>query len=133
MSTTTSARTLSETVEAMSDVIRQGIRVGMDLFESISRNQSVTTASEILRKVAPQLPQPVSCGCRIPPPCWMPRALGDVVSHVCPGGTATIRIQVTNCTFAPRDIKLEPAGKPGEQIKVEPSSLSLGPMERGFF
>jgi len=133
MSTTTSARPLSETVEAISDVIRQGMMVGMDLFESLSRDQTVTMLGDSLRKIAPQLQRSGSCDCRIPPPCWIPRALGDVVSHVCPGGTATIRIQVTNCTLASRDIKLEPAAKPGKQIKVEPPSLSLGPMERGFF
>jgi hypothetical protein len=67
------------------------------------------------------------CGCDIPPPCWMPRDLGEVETGVCPGETATIRIHVTNCGATARTIKLE--GGPG--VTLNPASLTLGPMERG--
>lgn len=66
-------------------------------------------------------------GCEIPPPCWYPRAAGALTSHVCPGGTATLRIRVENCGPVRRTVTLEaPAG-----IKLEPDTLDLGPMERG--
>jgi hypothetical protein len=74
----------------------------------------------------PRLPS-ASCGCDIPPPCWYPKAAGEVTSHVCSGGTATLRIRITNCGPVARAIKVE-----GEKdMKVEPAGLQLGPMERG--
>jgi hypothetical protein len=65
----------------------------------------------------------------------MPQNLGDVMSHVCPGGTASLRVRVSNCSGIKRDIRLTPAGKP-EDIKavtVQPAVLSLEPMQTGVF
>jgi hypothetical protein len=126
---------LVETAEAISDFITQGARIGIELFESLSRNQATMAVGQLLRNVAPHLKRTGGSSCHIPPPCWMPRTLGDVVSHVCPGGTATIRIRVTNCTMNKRDIRIESVGNPEDikKLKAEPPILSLGPMEHGLF
>ena len=68
--------------------------------------------------------------CDIPPPCWMPKALGEIRTVACAGGTASIRIRVTNCQ--PRASTVQVAfAAPNAQTSVTPASLALGPMERG--
>jgi hypothetical protein len=79
----------------------------------------------------PQLPpltlrRGAGCGCEIPPPCWAPRHLEDICSHVCPGGTATLRLRITNCGATSRDFKID--GTP----TINPATLTLAPMERGY-
>jgi hypothetical protein len=53
-----------------------------------------------------------------------------VTSHVCAGGTATLRIEITNCGAVPRTYKAEVGGGPSG-VTVSPAALVLGPMERG--
>jgi hypothetical protein len=70
--------------------------------------------------------------CEIPPPCWLPRSLGEIHSLVCPGGTAVLHLRVTNCQA--RTSRVQAAfGKPDATATVTPSELQLGPMERGSF
>ncbi len=68
--------------------------------------------------------------CEVPPPCWMPKSLGEIRTVACAGGTASIRLRITNgqphagiarVAFARTDL----------QTSVTPADLSLGPMERG--
>lgn len=137
MSTTTSTPSLTETVKALEDLLREGVRIGLDMFDLLARSQpsaavgqALRSAAPLLQSAAPLLRRPGACSCHIPPPCWMPKALGDLVSHVCPGGTATIRIRVTNCSPTHRDIRIDVSPK---DVTVTPQVLSLGPMERGTF
>jgi hypothetical protein len=66
--------------------------------------------------------------CEIPPPCWVPRSLGECVSHVCPCQTACIRLVLTNCDAGSRRvIRVEAAGP---HVKVSPAKLVLEPLER---
>jgi hypothetical protein len=131
MRNTDSTQSLLDTVEAISDVFQQGTRIGMDLIATLGRTQ----LTEMLGSAAPKLQRAGKCSCDIPPPCWMPRNLGNVTSHVCPGGTATIRVRVTNCTPTKREIRLTPAGKAEElnSVTVKPPSLSLDAIESGVF
>jgi len=70
--------------------------------------------------------------CEIPPPCWMPRPLGEIHSLVCPGGTAVVRIRVTNCQA--RASRVRAAFAEGKfAAEVTPDELVLSPMERGWF
>lgn len=133
MSTTRTTRSLGEAAEAISDLFDQGMRIGMDLLDSLSCGRTWMmgpTMSEMLDIVTSRLRPAERCGCKIPPPCWAPQPLGEVRSHVCPGGTASIRICVTNCGTTHRDITIEATGQT-TGITVTPSSVSLGPMERG--
>ncbi|MDD1677638.1 MAG: hypothetical protein LUO93_00445, partial [Methanomicrobiales archaeon] len=51
---------------------------------------------------------------------------------VCPGGTASVRIRVTNCTMTNRVVHLQAAGAHAADVKFNPATLTLGPMERDF-
>jgi len=66
--------------------------------------------------------------CHVPPPCWMPKPLGDCVSHVGQCKTACIRVVVSNEDRVTRTFSVESSNK---QVTVTPASLSLGPLERG--
>jgi hypothetical protein len=70
--------------------------------------------------------------CEIPPPCWMPRSLGEIQSFVCSGGNTSVRIHVTNCQ--PRSSVIQLSFASGEaQGTVTPATATLGPMERETF
>lgn len=69
--------------------------------------------------------------CDIPEPCWMPQSAGEVVSHVCPGSTATLKIEITNCDRTGRVITVSAAGSAAGSVSIQPTSLALGPKERG--
>jgi hypothetical protein len=76
-----------------------------------------------------------ACGshgdCAVPAPCWEPQPLGEVVSSACPGGVASVRIRITNCSSRGRDVAVQPVVKrPG--LTVVPESIALAPYERGF-
>lgn len=130
MNTTTSTPPLKETVEALGDLFKEGFRLGLDVFDTLTRNQTTEALGQALRSAASRLPRTGAGSCHIPQPCWMPKALGEVVSHVCPGGTATLRIRVTNCSITPRDVRIEVADK-NWNVNVNPPVLMLDPMERG--
>jgi len=135
MSNTNSTQVLIDTVEAIGDVFQQGTRIGMDLIATLSRNQTTERLGKLLTTTAPKLQQAGKCRCDIPPPCWMPRNLGNVTSHVCPGGTATLRVRVSNCSPIKREIRLTPAGKAEGigSVTVQPPLISLDAMETGVF
>ena len=101
----------------------------MDLLQSFSESGADLT-SRFISQMAETLKLPRikmdSC-CKIPPACWMPKALGEVTSHVCPGGTATLRLCVTNCGLGMQTITAK--GDPA--VTVDPASIQLGPIRRG--
>ena len=114
-----SQQLLADGAQLMVDFIDRGARLGADAVDAV--RERTRGGFEF-----PRLPSS-SCGCDIPPPCWYPKSAGEVTSHVCPGGTATLRIRVTNCGPTAGTIQVE-----GEQdMKVDPPSLQLGPMARG--
>jgi hypothetical protein len=115
------------------------MRLSLDLLETLSsgsistlnRMSSSSSLGELLPKLMTTTMPKMGCGCQIPPPCWAPQPIGEVACHICPGGTATIRLRITNCGAAQRDIRVEAAGK-ADGVTVTPSNLALGPIERGF-
>ncbi|HEY6292707.1 MAG TPA: hypothetical protein VI455_14250 [Terriglobia bacterium] len=127
-----------EMIRSLNTLLDQGSKMSGDLLDSLSASQLSGTLSELLQSGMQQLGRSGSCGCRssrtgtcsckIPPPCWAPQPVGEVVSHVCPGGTATLRICVTNCGAAGREVVIK--AEHNEGITVTPSSLHLGPLER---
>jgi hypothetical protein len=114
----TSQQLLTDGTQLVVDLLDRGVRLGVDAMDAM-RDRT---------RGGFQLPRMGTCSCcDIPPPCWYPKAAGEVTSHVCQGGTATLRIRVTNCGPTARKISVE-----GEkEMKVDPPSLQLGPMERG--
>ena len=104
------------------DLVSHGARVGTGLLESVAGNRVV---KDVGSRVSLR-----SCGCAIPPPCWLPRALGSVRSDVCAGGTATVRMLVENCSPTNREITIEAAGTDATDVTFSVASLTLGPMEQ---
>jgi hypothetical protein len=102
------------------DSIRSSAQMGADLLRAVAES---STVSDVASRV-----QIRGCTCEIPPPCWVPKSLGEVRSVVCPGGRAVLRIRVTNCGITSRTVKVESAG--AKKVAVKPASLSLGPQER---
>lgn len=132
---TTSTRPLADTIEVLTNVIEEGTRVGFELFQELALNPATVMVNQLLKNAGSEIRKSGKCSCDIPPPCWLPRSLGDVITSVCPGGTATLRVRVTNCTVSARDIRISPAGQPDDikLIDVKPPVMSVGPMERSVF
>lgn len=136
---TTMRRQPLDTVAEISDLFGQGMKLSLDLLESLSAS-SISRMSQMMSPstlvgLKPRLTTimaPVAgSNCRIPPPCWAPQPIGEVTCHVCPGGTATVRLRITNCGPTRRDIRVESAGKT-RGARIEQPDLALGPMERDF-
>src|SRR5690242_1267237 len=125
---TTTKRSLSDTAATLGDLFDQGMRLSLDLLETLSAssistlNQMISPSSlgELLPKLKASTMPMAGCGCRIPQPCWAPQPIGEVACHICPGGTATIRLRITNCGATRRDIRVEAAGK-ADGVTVMPS------------
>lgn len=86
--------------------------------------QLVEIASQV------KLPRSQSC-CDIPEPCWMPVPLGDIESFACPGATSVVRLVITNCDRIPHSYSIWAKGADAGLVDLQPTSLSLGPKERG--
>ncbi|HTW27766.1 MAG TPA: hypothetical protein VME92_11600 [Acetobacteraceae bacterium] len=77
------------------------------------------------------MPQMTSSCCDIPEPCWMPRLLGEFSCQVCAGSPASIRLCVTNEDIRRRTFTALASGPAAGEVAFAPSSLALGPKERG--
>lgn len=124
---------LTRATESLGDLLQVGTKLGMDLLDVLvsrgSGMMSQLTASTRCRSCGSPAGSR-GCNCHIPPPCWAPLPLGEIRSHVCPGGTAVIRFCIENCGTATRQYRAEVAGAPAG-VTVSPHTLTLGPMERG--
>jgi hypothetical protein len=104
------------------NLIDEGMTLGMVLFESLTGfsmrdRRSSKSVHDRFRG---------ACG-EIPPPCWVPRDLGNCVSRVCPCSTASLRLVMINCdAMSRRMVTVEAAG----YAKVSPSGVAIGPLER---
>src|SRR2546430_2322387 len=92
--------------DAVADLVEVGSRTGLCLLFSIFR--AVPAALGAASPVIAQRRGRSNCNCRIPTPCWEPRALGTFATVACPGSVSTLRIRVTNCGSSPPDGKLGP-------------------------
>lgn len=102
-----------------------------------------TTLSELLKTQAHlctqlmdivshvQLPRSQSC-CDIPEPCWMPVSLGEIESFACQGATVVLRLMITNCDRITHNYTISAAGADAGLVNLQPTSLSIGPKERGL-
>lgn len=72
-----------------------------------------------------------SC-CDIPEPCWMPKCLGEFHCALCPGATGTLTLRITNDDLRVRQIQAIASGPDAQRVSFSPSSLTLGPKERGI-
>ncbi len=70
--------------------------------------------------------------CEIPPACWLPEDLGAVTTTICPKGSATLQICVTNCQPKASKIGVRVAATDWS-VDIEPKSVEVGPMEKARF
>ncbi len=87
--------------------------------------------TELLKNLSQIMPINSQSCCDIPPPCWMPVALGEIVSHACPGASTVTRLLITNCDRVSRTMTISAAGEAAGLISLSPTTLTLGPKERG--
>lgn len=135
----TNSRAVTDALDSFSRIVDETTRLGIDLLDTYSRllQSSARSAPGQMRQNAQNMMGVFqnlgrtriggSC-CHIPPPCWLPKSIGDVVSHVCPGATATLRVCVTNCGFSQQTVTVQAPDNSG--ITVTPASFTLGPLER---
>jgi hypothetical protein len=116
--------TVERTVDRIVDLMERGVTAGASMLDSLA-------GSPIVSRAQMRMPRLGACSCDIPPPCWMPREHGPIRTHVCAGGTATLRVRLTNCSIEPSKIEIQASGPDGGKIDMDPKSLSLGPLERG--
>jgi hypothetical protein len=119
---------MSTRARTSQDLLADGVQLMADMLDR-SLNLGLGAADHVRERTRSTLTMPGrSCGCDIPPPCWYPKAAGELKSHVCPGATASLRVRITNCGPTPRTVEVTGT----QSMKVDPSSLQLGPMERGI-
>ena len=128
MNKSSAAPSFGEATKALGDLLDQGAQIGRAVLGPLVSN-SARIVGEMLQNVSPA--QANDCGCEIPPPCWEPRHLGEVTSFVCPGGTATVRLRISNCNMRQSKILIMTSGQ-NAGVTIAPPDLSLGPMERGI-
>ena len=127
MNKSSAAPSFGEATKALGDLLDQGAQIGISVLGPLVSN-SASMVGHILQSVSPA--QASDCCCEIPPPCWEPRHLGEVTSFVCPGGTATVRLRITNCNMRQSKIQFTTSGQ-NAGVTIAPPDLTLGPMERG--
>jgi hypothetical protein len=127
MASTTDQRPLGDIPDAFFGLLRAQIRWGQDVFEAMT-GMPAPTVQDSLRNLASAAPTPV---CQVPPPCWMPRRLGDCVSYVSACDSASVRVVVTNCDRVARLVRVRAEGDEG--VKVSPDSATIAPMQRATF
>jgi hypothetical protein len=123
---TTSCNALVGIPSALMNLINAEIAFGRDLIQSLT-GLEVPSAVDTFREARGRATK--TC-CRIPPPCWMPRPLGECISHVGQCKSACIRFVVTNCDRVSRTVTVEATPKT-VSLTMTPPSLTLGPMARG--
>src|SRR5690554_2031063 len=102
MGSTTKQSPLGDIPEAFLGLLRAQVQWGQEYFEAVT-GQKMPPMTDPLNAVKQALPKPV---CYVPPPCWMPRSLGEIVSHVDGCGKACVRLVVTNCDRSPRTVSI---------------------------
>ena len=76
-----------------------------------------------------KLPEFKSC-CDIPPPCWMPLSLGEIVCQMPAGDSGTLCLVVTNGDFRAHSYEFASTGKSAAAVAFSTASVTLGPKER---
>ena len=126
------------------EVVGRGLEASLDIIESLSQigfRGAVPPANFRQSPMGRNWSTP-RCGCMteeksqsgacaptLPPPCWAPLSLGVLESFVCSGAAGTVRLRITNCGSTARVLRVETVGK--AQIRIEPPTITLQPMERG--
>ena len=134
MASTTKARPMGDVPGAFMGLLAAQMKFGQQLFESFTGMKAPDMTSSVSQSWAAwqdawQSPPASRPACTVPPPCWMPKMLGDISSYACGCSTVTVKIEVTNCDRVARTFSIRSDGVEG--VKVAPESVNLNPMRRG--
>ncbi len=123
------ATSASESLKALASIFERGANVGFEFLESLAG--SAPKAFDGLIDWASARPgAAASCCCEIPPPCWMPKPLGEVASFGRAGNLASVTFAIENCSMAVRKISVHTTSVV-TGLTFSANELTLGPMERG--
>jgi hypothetical protein len=86
--------------------------------------------TQLASALTTSLPQRLSGGCEIPPPCWEPRPIGRCELLLPPGGSGTVRVHVENCGWSRQLVGITAGGWLASWLTFEPTTLMVGPQER---
>ncbi len=115
--------------EAYMNLLRAEMRVGSELFQSLT-GQPLPSMADLARELGlPRMGRRAGGCCTIPEPCWMPRDLGRCVSHVGSCSSACIELDIVNCDREERTVTVEATGGGAQKVTVDPPSVRLGPKE----
>jgi hypothetical protein len=126
MSTQTERGSLGDVPGALMNLVQAQMRLTSDLLESATGMKLETFTQDLQKRLRGGSK---SC-CHIPPPCWMPRQLGECTSHVSECNTACIDLVITNCDRVARQVSVQASGPNAALAKIQPGSAQLGPFER---
>lgn len=117
MNTSSGKLPVKEITNTLTELLKTQVRLGTQLAGMVSQVK---------------LPRGQSC-CDIPEPCWMPAPLGEIESFACQGASSVVRLKITNCDRVPHVYSISASGADAGLVSLQPTSLSLGPKERGVF
>jgi len=126
MAQTTLSNAVQDVTTALADFLEQTFASSLDMLKVFSQ-----ASADLTSQLAPQTRSlnffKVGGCCEIPPPCWMPRQLTPVTSHVCPGAAASVCFHITNCGIDRRTITVQA----DQNTAVNPAALDLEPFQSG--
>jgi hypothetical protein len=123
---------MGDVPDAFMSLMRAQMRLGEQVFEDLTgmKVPDMTQSWNDWQR-AMQTPLGASLTCTVPPPCWMPKKLGDVTSYACGCNTVRVRIEVKNCDRVSRVVSVRTDGVAG--VKISPASATINPMRRTTF
>jgi hypothetical protein len=130
--TSTMDQQRDQTTHLLVALIDNVLRFGLSGFDP-TRLASATLSTPMFAPARSMLERARHECCEMPEPCWMPEQVGTVTSYVCAGGTATLRIRVTNHSTATRTLSVNPSGPSSTSVSITPSTASVGPFESSMF
>ena len=120
---------VTTTFHALAKLIEQSAHLGVGALESLIG--SYPQVLQGLGKLASAgIPLSICNSCEIPPPCWMPKPLCDVISLGRPGDKASLCFVITNCSMSVRKVTAFTSTKTSV-LSFSATEVDLGPMERG--
>lgn len=126
MSSRTAGGAPADVQDAFMKLMQAQARLTSDLVESVTGVKLGGLAGTARRR----LERGGRGCCDVPPPCWMPRQLGECTSHVAECRTACVDLVVTNCDRVARAVTVQASGANEKVVTIEPATLQLGPFER---
>ena len=118
----------SASLKALAKMVETGTKAGISALQSLTGDMP-DALSGMVDWASSQVGGG-KCGCEIPPPCWMPRELCEVISYGKSGNLASITFVIRNHSMADRVFTISTTTSLAG-LTFSATHLSLGPMERG--